>query len=514
MGSSGTVLLSLENTDYVEAAEGSNWGDPMTTIWNSRPDHNVRRALLTVAFGAVMASPLLATGQVADSGQQVTFTKDIAPILQRSCQRCHRPESVAPMSLLTYEDARPWARAMKHRTGLRNKPDTMPPWYLEKDVGIQQFKGDLSLSEEEILTIARWADSGAPRGNPADMPPPLEFTGPNEWQIGEPDLIISSPSIEVAAFAPDYWAPMGKTPTGLTEDRYVAAIEMKEVNDAEPAPNKDTVGGLYVIHHMAFITVDADGKPLDDAVRGWPVHEVGRNADYFHADAGRPLLAGSQLLFPSSHLHSNGRHTNARLDIGFKFHPKGYEPKWKVQSIGPSTPYIDLKGLEADQEFEALTALTENTMLTVFEPHLHAAGVRMCLEAVWGSQVETLNCAGYNHSWVTVYTYEDDVAPLLPKGTILRARAWFDTTPANRNVVDPRNWTGMGHRSVDQMLLHLGRGFHLTDEEFEQAVAERREQLNLAPGQLVVGCPLCAEGFADPDPEEETAETAEAQQQQ
>ena len=133
----------------------------------------------------------------------------------------------------------------------------------------------------------------------------------------------------------------------------------------------------------------------------------------------------------------------------------------------------------------------ENTLLTIFEPHLHAAGVRMCLEAVYGSQVETLNCAGYNHSWVTVYTYDDDAAPLLPKGTILRTRAWFDTTPANKNIADPRNWTGMGHRSVDQMLLHLGRGIELSDEEFELAMAERIERLDLQPGQLVPGCPLC-----------------------
>ena len=86
------------------------------------------------------------------------------------------------MSLLTYEEARPWARAMKHRTGLRNTAEAMPPWYIEKDIGLQGFKGDLSLSEEEIQKIARWADSGAPRGNPADLPPPLTFIGPNEWQ--------------------------------------------------------------------------------------------------------------------------------------------------------------------------------------------------------------------------------------------------------------------------------------------------------------------------------------------
>ena len=457
----------------------------------------VARALLLAAAAAVLASPLPASAQAAPEAQDVTFTKDIAPILQRSCQRCHRPESVAPMSLLTYEEARPWARAMKHRTGLRSEPEAMPPWYIEKDVGIQRFKGDLSLTDEEIAKIAWWADHGAPRGDPADLPPPLEFVGPNEWQIGEPDLILSSPNIEVPARRPDWWGPTGEVLTGLTEDRYVAAIEMKEVNDAEPGPN-DTVGGNYVIHHMVLTALDADGKPAEDIADnvGWPVHEVGRNADFFHPEAGKLLRAGSKFAFPSTHLHSNGRHTITRLDIGFKFHPRGYQPSFKLKRIGPSTPYIDLRGMQADQQFEALEPLMQHTMLTIFEPHLHAAGVRMCLDAIWGSRVETLNCAGYNHSWVTVYTYEDDAAPLLPKGTILRVRAWFDTTPANRNVVDPRNWTGMGHRSVDQMLLHLGRGVELTDEEFDLAMAERRQQLDLQPGQLVAGCPLCPFGFA------------------
>ena len=457
----------------------------------------VSSAIFVLAAAALLASAIPAVAQVAPEVKDVTFTKDIAPILQRSCQRCHRPESVAPMSLLTYEDARPWARSMKHRTGLRSKPEAMPPWYIEKDIGIQRFKGDLSLTEEEIAKIAWWADNGAPRGNPADQPPPQEFAGASEWQIGEPDLILSSPDIEVAARAPDWWGPAGEVSTGLTEDRYVAAIEMKEINDAEPAPNKKTVGGIYVIHHMVLAALDADGKPADDVedLAGWPAHEVGRNADFFHPDAGRLLKAGSKFVFPSIHVHSNGRHTRARLDIGLKFHPKGYEPKFDLKRVGPSTPYIDLKGLEAGQKFEALAPLMENTMLTIFEPHLHAAGVRMCLEAIWGSQVERLNCAGYNHSWVTVYTYEDDAAPLLPKGTILRVTAWFDTTPANRNIADPRNWTGMGHRSVDQMLLHLGRGIELSDEEFDLAMAERRKNLDLQPGQVVVGCPLCPIGL-------------------
>ena len=117
-------------------------------------------------FLALAVFTAVATAVPADAGQSkdpVTFTRDIAPILQRSCQQCHRPDSVAPMSLITYEEVRPYARAIKLRTGLRNKPGVMPPWYIEKNVGIQHFKDDISLSDEEIAKIASWADNGAPR---------------------------------------------------------------------------------------------------------------------------------------------------------------------------------------------------------------------------------------------------------------------------------------------------------------------------------------------------------------
>src|SRR5262245_63017459 len=125
--------------------------------------HLLRR--LGPAFGvAALAalSPIGLEGQAPGPAKTVTFTKDIAPILQRSCQNCHRPGSVAPMSLLTYEDARPYAAAIKRRTGIRDKQGTMPPWYIEKGIGIQRYKNDVSLSDDEVAKIARWADSGAP----------------------------------------------------------------------------------------------------------------------------------------------------------------------------------------------------------------------------------------------------------------------------------------------------------------------------------------------------------------
>ena len=212
------------------------------------------------ALVAMLVSPVSAAGQNATDA--VTFTKDIAPILQRSCQNCHRPGSVAPMSLITYQDVRPWARAIKNRTALRDQPGVMPPWYIERNIGIQQFKDDPSLSEEEIAKVARWVDNGAPQGDPADMPTPRAFIDVDEWEIGEPDLIVSSDPVEVPALAPDWWGNIGTIPLGLTEDRYVAALEYRERSTSESAPARDTVGGLFVIHHAIPIIVDEDGDQV------------------------------------------------------------------------------------------------------------------------------------------------------------------------------------------------------------------------------------------------------------
>ncbi len=493
----------------------------MTTVWTSRWTHVAVRALLTGAVGVVLAVPSPAAGQTASVEPQVTFTKDIAPILQRSCQKCHRPNSLAPMSLLTYEDARPWARAIKYRTSRVGRSDVMPPWYIEKDIGIQQYKGDVSLSDEEIAKIATWTDSGAPRGNPADMPPPLTFTDASLWEIGEPDLIVSSPSVDVAAAAPDWWGPLGSVDMGLTEDRYVRAIEMKEVNTKEPGTAaRETVGSNWAIHHVIWSAVGPDQPDIDmeeiarlrkedpeafqrlvaeNAGQGfWPVHEVGRNADYFDPKAGHILKAGSKAVFSSIHLHSIGTDTTTRLDIGFKFHPRGYEPTFTISPLFAGTLNIDVRGNEANQRVESFQTLTRPVKLSLFEPHLHAAVVRMCLDAIYANGlIETLSCAGYNHSWVRAYTYADHAAPLLPAGTILRVTGYFDTTPANKNVPDGRNWSGLGHRSIDQMMISLAQGAYLTDEQFAEELEQRREDLNLTAGQYVLGCPTCGNREAE-----------------
>jgi mono/diheme cytochrome c family protein len=457
-----------------------------------------------VALGAMAPAPMSAQ-QTASGAGEVTFSKDIAPILQRSCQNCHRPDGVAPMSLVTYEDVRPWVRSIKLRTGLGPKAGVMPPWYVEKNIGIQQFHNDPSLSDDEIARIAKWVDSGAPRGNPADMPPPRQWADNSAWAIGAPDLIVKTKEILVKGDQPDWWGEIPSVPTGLTQDRYVAALEIKEVNDVDThsAGGRATVGGRFVFHHMIWRTqvldptkADQPQDPLaifnDEESVNWPVHEVGRNADFFDPKSARLLKAGSSIVSDSIHLHSNGRDTKAHLEIGFKFQPVDYQPTYKRAVFGLGNGVdIDIRAMESNQQLHAYTVLQQNTKIISFEPHLHAPGARMCLEAIWGYNIQTLNCVGYDHNWVRGYDYTDDSAPLLPKGTILHIVGYMDNSPSNKNVPDPRNWQGSGNRSVANMFIDLGIRVALTDDQFQEEMAKRRERLHLTKNDVVIGCPLC-----------------------
>ena len=152
---------------------------------------------------------------------------------------------------------------------------------------------------------------------------------------------------------------------------------------------------------------------------------------------------------------------------------------------------IDIKANQSGQELHAYTVLNEHTKILSFEPHLHAPGARMCLEAIWGYSTQTLNCVGYDHNWVRGYDYDDDYAPLLPKGTILHIVGYMDNSPKNKNVPDSRNWQGSGNRSVANMFIDLGNRVSLTDEQFMAEMKARREKLKLSRSSVMIGCPLC-----------------------
>jgi len=232
--------------------------------------------------------------------------------------------------------------------------------------------------------------------------------------------------------------------------------------------------------------------PPTGASLTWPVHEVGRNADLFDPRSAKLLKAGSWVVSDSVHLHSNGRDTKAHLEIGFKFMPKDYKPMYRqaLVALGNGVD-IDIKGMTADQQLHAYAVLQENIKIVSFEPHLHAPGQRMCLEAIWGYNIQTLSCVGYDHNWVRGYTYQDDYAPLLPKGTILHIIGFMNNSTSNKNVPDPRNWQGSGNRSVANMFIDLGQRVSMSDEQFRDEMARRRSKLHLTKNDNLIGCPLC-----------------------
>ena len=447
------------------------------------------------AFVPLFALLAMPSALVAAESGAITFHKDIEPILQANCQTCHRPGGAGPMPLFTYEQVAPFAGLMEYKTGLRDRAGAMPPWYIEKDIGIQDYKDDMSLSDEEIATISTWARSGTPQGDPADAPAPLVFDDSVKWTLGEPDLVVVMPEVSMKAGVPDFWGSLPPVPTGLTEDRYVKSVEMVEVNDVDMSKVLGVVGGRYIVHHMEVRTAQqTEGRDLQSNVfdAPWPTHEVGRNGDIFNSRAGPILRANSVVYSSSIHLHSTGFDTTAHIEIGFRFHEKGYEPEYQEvpNGIGNGVD-ISIRPNQDGQTLHAYQALQNPIKLVAFEPHLHAPGERMCIEAIWGANVETLSCAGYDHNWVRSYVFEDHAAPLLPAGTILHIYGEMNVTPTNLNLTETRNWTGSGNRSVSNMFIDLGRRVNLTEEQFLREMAERRQALNLGPNDHVIGCPLC-----------------------
>jgi hypothetical protein len=459
--------------------------------------------VLTPAVTILMAAAPAAAQTAAEPPP--TYSKDIAPIMQRACQSCHRPGSVAPMALLTYQQTRPWARAIKQRTQLAHVPGmrgVMPPWLLERNIGIQQIQSDLRLTEEEITAIAKWADAGAPEGNPADLPPPVKFTDDAEWIMGKPDLVVASPSFRVPGVAPDWWGDIGGTKSieALTEDRYAERAEYKETSSLTQSTGllkrSGEVGqgktSIFVVHHGGA----AMRRPNEErTISSIPNHEVGHNGHIFPSKAGRLIPEKAIFEFGGLHIHSPGvpgADRDVTLNVALKLHPKGYKPTYDEGRVNTPRSELDINPNSNQQRYDSYHVLQQPTRMLNFEPHMHAAGLRMCIEAIYGWSTETLSCAGYDHNWVRDYRYDENHAPLLPKGTIVHTISWFDGTPKNANLIDPRNTTVWGRRSAENMLGVNNYAFFLTDEQYEEDLAERRRYLDQTNGwDSLIGCPDC-----------------------
>jgi hypothetical protein len=432
----------------------------------------MKRSALAILLVASCYPAMSAQPPAATSSAPVTFSKDVAPILQKACQNCHHPGAIAPMSLLTYQDARPWARSIKQKVTTRE----MPPWYIDRHVGITRFKGDPSLTDAEIAVITRWVDQGAPAGNPADMPPPRQFAEVDKWHIGKPDMVVSLPkAYELRANGPDEFYDVDVDP-GFTEDMYIAAVE-----------TKPEAYSFKVVHHA---TVNMIEDEADDPVGlFFNEYALGKNGDIFPDDSGRLIKAGSKLHF-NLHLHPSGERSLVNLSIAFKLYPKGKVPKHVAftQHMGDNSDLDIPPGqvVRSDGYFR----LPRAAVLSAFQPHMHNRGKAMCMEAIYPdiradsarpgpARTETINCvSNYQFGWHITYPYADDVAPILPAGTIIHVTSWHDNTAANKYNPNPRNWVGYGQRTIDEMSFAWVSLFYIDDAEYEQRINERKLKTN------------------------------------
>ena len=414
------------------------------------------------------AVALIAVSAPVSAQAQVTFTKDVAVILQKHCQVCHQPDTFAPMSLLTYEQARPWARAIKQKILARE----MPPWYIDKNVGIRNFSNDVSLSDQEIATIVQWVDSGAPQGNPADMPPPRKFEASDKWHI-RPDLIVQlQKDVIVPAQAADRWIDV-LVDTGLTEDRYIKGVEIK--------PTK----GFRAVHHASTSMKHEDDPDDADSVQGVFLNEyaLGKNADVFPDGAGRLIKAGTKINF-NLHLHPIGTETPINVALALQLYPKDYKPHYleTTEKVGDPKD-LDIPPNTDNVRFEGYNTLTKPARLLSFQPHLHNRGKASCMEAIYpgGHKVETLSCVSkYQFAWHIVYIYDEEAQPLLPAGTILHLISWYDNSNGNKFNPDPDNLITYGQRTIDEMGGAWVSYYYLSDEEYKQQVEARKAKPTLA----------------------------------
>ena len=433
--------------------------------------------LATFAFAGEPASTV-----AGSANKPVTFAKDIAPIFQEKCQDCHRKDSMAPMSLVTYEETRPWARSIKERVVTHQ----MPPWHLDKTVGIQHFQNDRSLTDEQVDLIARWVDAGAPMGEAKDMPPPKQWPDETTWQLEKkygrpPDMIIKSDAYTMPAVSQDQWFKP-TTDLHVTEPSWVQAVEM----------HPSTPAGRRIVHHAIAHLMQNEPKTanaVDDgndasvaAAQGGILMEwaVGKTYDVYRPDTGKLLMPGAKVWW-DIHYHAVGETIRDHVELAVWLYPKDKAPKYRTYltlfgatSTGGGSPLdIPPNSIKETQGFHVLKA---PAILENFQPHMHLRGKAMALEAILpdGTTQMISYVDHFNFNWMNNYIYTDDAAPVLPKGTIIHVTAWHDNTTANRNNPDPNQWVGWGDRTVDEMAHAWVNVTYISDEDYKAWAAAHK----------------------------------------
>jgi peroxiredoxin len=378
--------------------------------------------------------------------QRVTYHRDVEPILQRRCQSCHRPGQVAPFPLLTYAAARNRAQDIKQLTSRRQ----MPPWLAEPEYG--DFEGSRRLSEKEIATLARWADAGAPKGDPKDAPPLLRWT--DDWALGRPDLVLSIPEPYLVGAAGDDEFRVFVLPTGLREDRQVAGIEFRP-------------GNPRVVHHLvSLLDTTGAGRALDarDPKPGYvsgpggvgiPSAAIlglwtpGNSPRFLPQGVARLLPAGADLLL-QVHYHKTGKLETDQTQVGLYFARGPVTREARTVIVGGRHEAIPA----GDPHYEVRTTdtLPVDVRLLTIMPHMHLLGKEMRVTAVLpdGAPRDLVRIKKWDYRWQEAYRFKEPVA--LPRGTRVELVAYFDNSAGNpRNPHRPPQRVRFGELTTQEM---------------------------------------------------------------
>ena len=413
--------------------------------------------LLTVTIGFLIIFTGLASGAAP-----VTFHRDIEPLLQASCQSCHRPGEVAPMSLMTYQETRKWAAAIKEAVTLRQ----MPPWYADPSVH-QKYAGDPTLSAAQIETIRRWVDGGAPEGNAKDAPAPRQFVA--GWNIEKPDLVIRMPQpYQIPAIGTVEYTYI-ILPSHFKEDMWVTAAEVRP-------------GDRPTMHHAVLYTRGPESKWLSGYPVGVPFVPAPRPGtkhrdsngdrtkegsvadewlvDYAPGASPWPLPEGSAFLVRAGsdfvlqlHYTPNGKPATDQTEIGLKLSKK--PPAHRAFLAVVSNTKIEVPAGDPNYTAEAARTLASDVKVLGVAPHMHLRGKAMELRAVYpaGEKETLVNVPKYDFSWQETYMLEQP--KLAPKGTRLEATAIWDNSANNRRNPDPTATVRWGDQSSQEMMTSL-----------------------------------------------------------
>jgi hypothetical protein len=442
---------------------------------------------LTILAAAFFASPLSSAGGVTKSKASVTFNKDVAPILFKSCVECHRPGEAAPMSLLSYKDARPWARSIREKVVSRE----MPPWHADPRFG--QFSNDASLTKAEIDTITAWVDGGAQEGNPRDLPPAPKFV--EGWGIGQPDLILKIPEgFTLDANGPDEYRYFVWDP-GFTEDKYVQMAETRP-------------GNRRIVHHMTttFVPPPPGGKPwraptneeihkflatqdpilysegflrrlrpeaavFDDGCQlpnGGAGNQLdgsgemkfgmflskfrpGSMPEIWEPGMGKKIPAGSKIFMMVHYSRTTGQVEKDRSMLGLVFAKQ--PPRKEVFTRQVSNYYFRIPPGVENHRVTACWTAPQDIHLVSLVPHMHNRGKTMEFKAIYpdGRSEVLLNVPRYDFSWQTIFNFKQSVA--IPKGTRIMVTGYFDNSAKNKYNPDPALAVRFGDPTYDEMMV-------------------------------------------------------------